>query len=84
VRLVSLSVILRMLGERETTRWLWLVPLKDLLTSLVWAGGFSGREVTWSGQVLRIQRDGRVVPVQPVPASEPVAEEAEPLRVARG
>lgn len=84
VRLASLSVILRMLGERETTRWLWLVPLKDLLTSLVWAGGFSGREVTWSGQVLRIQRDGRVVPVQPAPRAEPIADEAEPLHAARG
>jgi hypothetical protein len=72
----------RILGEREMARWLWLVPLKDLVTSLIWAGGFSRRQVTWSGQVLRINRDGRMTPVHPVP--EPVAEEVETLRAARG
>jgi ceramide glucosyltransferase len=80
VRLISLAVIQRILGEREATRWLWLVPLKDLVTSLVWAGGFSGREVTWSGQVLRISRDGRMTAVHPAPEPEHV----ETLRAARG
>jgi len=79
-RLATLAAILRILRERETGRYLWLVPLKDLVTSLIWAGGFLGREVTWSGQVLRIRRDGRMAPVQPVP--EPVAEEVETLRAA--
>ena len=82
VRLTSLASIQRILGERETARWLWLVPLKDLVTSLIWAGGFSGRKVTWSGQVLRISRDGRMTAVHPVP--EPVGQEVETLRAARG
>jgi ceramide glucosyltransferase len=80
MRLTSLAAIQRILGEREATRWLWLVPLKDLVTSLVWAGGFSGRQVTWSGQVLRISRDGRMTAVHPAPEPEHV----ETLRAARG
>jgi len=85
VRLVSLALVQRILREPDTARWLWLVPLKDVLTSLVWAGGFSGRTVTWSGQVLRIQRDGRMIPVlpaaHPIPASN---DELEKLSAAGG
>ena len=82
VRLGTLAAVLRLLGDRSTPRYLWLVPLKDLFSSLMWAAAFLGRQVTWSEQVLRIQRDGRMVPIAPAPALP--AEHAEGLRVARG
>jgi ceramide glucosyltransferase len=81
-RLGSLAAIMRLLGEPDTTRYLWLVPPKDLFNSLVWAAAFLGQQVEWSGQTLRIQRDGRMVPVGSVP--EPVADAIETLRAARG
>jgi ceramide glucosyltransferase len=83
-RLGSLAAIMRLLGEPDTSRYLWLVPPKDLFNSLVWAAAFLGQEVEWSGQTLRIQRDGRMVPVGSVP--EPVAggDAIETLRAARG
>lgn len=62
-RLVALSAILALAGERETRRWLWLVPLKDLLYSLVWLVSWLGRRVEWSGEVLRVEPDGRLVPL---------------------
>lgn len=71
-RLVSLAAIMRLLGERDTLRYLWLVPPKDLVFSGLWLAAFLGRQVTWSGQVLRIQPDGRMVavtPSAPAPAS---------------
>ena len=90
-RLVGLVGVLRLLGEHDTIRWLWIVPAKDLFNSLMWAAAFLGNQVRWSGQVLRIHRDGRMVPVGPVPAAAPVApvilageEEQETLHAAEG
>ncbi len=79
-RLGSLAAIMRLVGEPVTRRHLWLVPAKDLVASLMWVAAFSGRRVTWSGQVLRIRRDGRMVPLRPVP--EPLVLEPEPVRAA--
>lgn len=62
-RLVALSGILALAGDRDTRRWLWLVPLKDLLYSLVWFVSWLGRRVEWSGEVLRVEPDGRLVPL---------------------
>ena len=70
-RLFSLAAIMRLLGEPETTRYLGLVPLKDLVTSAMWLAAFLGRRVVWSGQVFRVRRDGRIVPVGVVEAEAP-------------
>ena len=78
-RIGSLAAIMRLLDEPDTGRHLWLVPVKDLVNSLMWAAAFSGQRVSWSGQVLRIQSDGRMVPLSPV--REPIVEE-EPVRAA--
>jgi ceramide glucosyltransferase len=63
-RLGTLRAIMRMLHERDTPRHLWMVPLKDLGSTAVWLASWLGHEVMWSGQRLRIQRDGRMVLVQ--------------------
>lgn len=59
-RVLSLAGILRFLGEEETLRRVWLVPAKDVLFSAVWLMGFLGQKVVWSGQILRVSRDGRM------------------------
>jgi ceramide glucosyltransferase len=81
-RIGSLAAIMRLVGEPDTARHLWLVPAKDLVASLMWAAAFSGQRVNWSGQVLRIQRDGRMILVTPTPESMPILDEPESLRVA--
>ena len=58
-----------------------VLPLKDLVTSAVWLAAFLGRNVVWSGRVLRVSRDGRIVPVGVVEAEGPVFAEEE-LRAA--
>jgi ceramide glucosyltransferase len=60
-RLGSLRAILRQLGDVETPKHLWLVPLKDLAYSAVWAASWLGRDVDWSGQRLRVLPDGRMI-----------------------
>ena len=66
-RIGSLRVILGMLGDTMTVRDLLLVPLKDLAYSAVWVTSWLGRDVVWSGQRLRVQPDGRMLPVDAAP-----------------
>jgi len=80
-RLFSLAAIMRLLREPETTRYLALVPLKDLITSAMWLAAFLGRQVVWSGRVFRVLRDGRIVPVGVVESKAP-AFAGEELRAA--
>ncbi len=73
-RLGSLRAILRLVGDGETPRHLWLVPLKDLAYSATWAASWLGRSVVWGGQRLRVLPDGRIVPLDaPEAALEPKA-----------
>jgi ceramide glucosyltransferase len=62
-RVGSLRVILGWLGDLDTPRHLWLVPLKDLGYSAVWTASWLGRDVDWSGRRLRVLPDGRIVPL---------------------
>jgi ceramide glucosyltransferase len=40
-------------------RWsLWLVPLRDVVSFVVWAASFASRRVTWRSQALRVHSDG--------------------------
>jgi ceramide glucosyltransferase len=82
-RLGTLRLIMRMLHERDTPRHLWMVPLKDLGFSAVWLASWLGRDVEWSGRTLRIQRDGRMVPVGATAAAEAVAH-VQPVPVSHG
>lgn len=63
-RLATLRVVMRLLGERDTPRHLWMVPLKDLGSSAVWLASWLGLDVVWSGERLRVRRDGRLVSLE--------------------
>jgi ceramide glucosyltransferase len=70
-RLGTLRAIMRMLRERDTPRHLWMVPAKDLGFTAVWLASWLGRDVVWSGQRLRVQRDGRMARVGGGPTAAP-------------
>jgi ceramide glucosyltransferase len=40
--------------------WLWALPLRDLLSFLVWAMGAFGQGVYWRGRRLRVEADGLI------------------------
>lgn len=40
--------------------WLWALPLRDLLSFLIWLIGCFGQEVYWRGRKLKIEGDGIV------------------------
>lgn len=41
----------------------WLVPVKDLLQTVIWAAAFSGSTVEWRGQKMRLRRNGNLEPL---------------------
>jgi ceramide glucosyltransferase len=83
LRLGTLYAVLGMLGDHAGRRRLWLVPPKDLVSTAVWLGAWTGRRVEWSGHRLRVLPDGRMVPIESTGAAgaETIAE-PEPLRAA--
>jgi len=46
------------MGSRDVLRLWFLVPLRDLFASAVWAAGLFGNTVVWRGRRLRLNREG--------------------------
>jgi ceramide glucosyltransferase len=44
-------------------RYLWLLPVRDILSSVTWALSFLGNRVVWRGAVFRILPGGKIVEV---------------------
>ncbi len=51
------------LADRRTLRDFFLIPLRDLWGTALWARGLFGAEVEWRGLRLRLDRQGRIVEV---------------------
>ncbi|MCD6289808.1 MAG: bacteriohopanetetrol glucosamine biosynthesis glycosyltransferase HpnI [Anaerolineae bacterium] len=51
-------------NDRESRRWLLLLPIRDMLSALVWCAGAMGRKVTWRGESFLVTRDGRLKPLR--------------------
>jgi ceramide glucosyltransferase len=50
----------RCLKDPTVERFLWLVPLRDLAGTLLWAAGLVGTRIVWRGQKFRLKKDGRL------------------------
>jgi ceramide glucosyltransferase len=50
------------LGDRGTPKRLWLVPLRDVITFMVWASGFFLKKITWRGLAYEV-RNGKLFPL---------------------
>jgi ceramide glucosyltransferase len=48
------------MGDRALRRWLWLLPLRDLVSPAIWVAGLVGRHVSWRGRRFRVTADGRL------------------------
>ncbi len=58
---VAYRVGIRVLGDRTLWQSLWLLPLSDFLGLLVWAGSYTGRQVTWRGEKFVLEK-GKLKP----------------------
>lgn len=60
-------------NNRSIRRWLIWLPVRDLLSALVWCAGGVGRRVSWRGEMYLVRDDGQLeplVPLGPQPAEE--------------
>ncbi len=60
---LALAVSAAVLRAPDTVRSLWLLPLSDALSLLLWVLAFTGNTVTWRGQRYRVRRGGHLVPL---------------------
>jgi len=70
---VALVVGRTVLQDRQVTKWLALVPLRDFAAALVWLIGFWGHGVTWRGDWFTL-RDGKLVGIRPSSLHLPAGE----------
>lgn len=51
------------LGDNILKRYFWLVPVRDLLSFLIWCLSWFGKRVEWRGRLFKVERDGKMVMV---------------------
>ena len=49
------------LNDRILRKHIWLVPVSDLLTFLVWILSYTGRKVEWRGGLYELDEDGKLL-----------------------
>jgi ceramide glucosyltransferase len=42
-------------------RWLWLLPIRDMLAFATWGLAFAGQRVRWRGHLFRLLPGGKIV-----------------------
>jgi ceramide glucosyltransferase len=52
----------RCLGDTTVRQYLWLLPVRDMLSFVIWCVSLVGRRVEWRGRVFEIAKDGRMIP----------------------
>lgn len=52
------------LGDREFTKRILLLPVRDLLSPLIWIAAYFTDTITWRGRKLRLNRDGQIAPIK--------------------
>lgn len=50
------------LRDSYVLRWLWLVPVRDLVAVAVWAAGLGGNTISWRGKRFQL-KEGKLAPV---------------------
>lgn len=60
IRYAQVLVCIYSMNCSKLLPWLWVIPLRDLLSFIVWAVGAFGQRVYWRGRQLRIEGDGLI------------------------
>ena len=63
------------LGDRRLAKILWLVPVRDAISFVVWVSGFFSDKISWRGLQYRV-RKGRLIPVPATSQSLPPRRES--------
>jgi ceramide glucosyltransferase len=57
---VALMVGVSVLRDSQVLKYLWLLPLRDLIAVGVWVASFAGHTVTWRGDRFEL-KNGRLI-----------------------
>src|SRR5215813_595338 len=52
------------LGDRLLLKYFWLVPIRDLLSFLIWCLSWVGKKVEWRGRQYEVAGDGTMIPLE--------------------
>jgi ceramide glucosyltransferase len=61
---VGLAISLTVLHDRHALRYIFLLPMRDLVAPLVWAASFVSHRIHWRGDVFDL-KDGRLARIPP-------------------
>lgn len=53
---LAMTVGAEVLGDRQVLPALWMLPLRDLIATGLWIGGFASNEVVWRGQRFEVRQ----------------------------
>lgn len=66
VRLVMGWLIgVRWLRDTILKKYVWLLPVRDVLSFLIWCSSWIGSTVEWRGRTFEVTRDGKMVQISP-------------------
>jgi ceramide glucosyltransferase len=64
VRIALAQGLQRRFLQSTNTAPFWLVPIKDLLQTAIWAAAFCGNKIEWRGQKMRLRPNGDLEPLR--------------------
>ena len=70
------------LGDRQLSKILWLVPVRDAISFIVWITGFFSERVIWRGLEYRLQK-GQLIPIRSTSRGSAKRRESVPSVVSR-
>ncbi len=72
VRLTMAWVVgARCLHDESARKFLWLVPVRDLLSFMLWGYSFVGNTIDWRGQRFKLAKGGKLIPLGTAPPIAP-------------
>ncbi len=63
------------LGDRELYKIMWLVPVRDAISFIVWLAGFFAEKIVWRGLEYRLHK-GQLIPILSTSAGLPARRES--------
>lgn len=60
IRWLQAIVSMVLMGAPRLLLWLWLLPLRDVMSMVIWLCGCFGNRIYWRGRWLRVQRHGQL------------------------
>ena len=64
IRLVTAWVVgVKVLQDSQAKKFLWAVPIRDLISFGIWCYSFFGNQVEWRGKRFKLTKDGKLISI---------------------